>query len=259
MWINVVRAIRANPLCTGRVAFIWAPNIGFGYPFKGGAYSFNSTTGPDFTLLDTNNNGEYDSKDDPYKAFYPGDEYVDWVGLSTYWFGPNFPFDKNLLPNSTVFSDLLTGVNDDAKINFYDLYSTKRNKPFFIPESGAAFHQYFLRNPTASLDPGPGELAIKQAFWRQYITNPDIIKEFPNLKAICMFEYTKEEELTMRDFEITKPGTPILESFKKDLQKVEGNFAFATKNTDSTPKAPPGQSNGLSSPLGVMAYFLVIL
>jgi hypothetical protein len=94
-----------------------------------------------------------------------------------------------------------------------------------IAESGVGFHVRFLANQTAELSPGPGELAIKQAFWRQFITNPNIQREYPRLKAICLFEYEKDEELTFRDFQVTSPG--IIEAFKADLETVKDNYLFA--------------------------------
>lgn len=34
--------------------------------------------------LDTNGNGVLDQEDDPFTPYFPGPEYVDWVGLSFY-------------------------------------------------------------------------------------------------------------------------------------------------------------------------------
>ena len=37
--------------------------------------------------LDTNDDGWVDMNDDPYTPFYPGDQWVDWVGLNLYHMG----------------------------------------------------------------------------------------------------------------------------------------------------------------------------
>jgi hypothetical protein len=64
------------------VAFLWAPNSGVGYPFSSNIFS--ATIGSDRfdPELDTNKDGNYDDNDDPFTPYYPGDEYVDWVGFS---------------------------------------------------------------------------------------------------------------------------------------------------------------------------------
>ncbi len=64
---------------------MWAPNTGDGYPYR--SHSRESLANPDdFDLLDTNKNGQIDAVgDDPFGPYWPGPEYVDWVGLSTYW------------------------------------------------------------------------------------------------------------------------------------------------------------------------------
>jgi hypothetical protein len=64
------------------VAFLWAPNSGNGYPFPNGPHSVTITS-PSFDKeLDTNGDGLYNDLDDPYSPFFPGDEWVDWVGFS---------------------------------------------------------------------------------------------------------------------------------------------------------------------------------
>ncbi len=62
---------------------MWAPNTGIGYPYGVQRAEISAT---DFNLLDTNKNGVLDELDDPYGAYWPGDDFVDWVGLSSYWY-----------------------------------------------------------------------------------------------------------------------------------------------------------------------------
>ena len=88
-WRKVVSAVRALAGTTN-VAFVWAPNSGNGYPFPNYTYSAVPGTSNWDPLLDTNGNGRYDALDDPYTAFYPGDEWVDWVGMSVRLFFFNF-------------------------------------------------------------------------------------------------------------------------------------------------------------------------
>jgi hypothetical protein len=120
--------------------------------------------------------------DDPYDPFYPGDEYVDWVGLSVYTFGSAFPWSDNIIAPAGKAASII-----DYR-DFYQKYAVQRNKPFFITETGAAFH---VNTP---LGPGVGELATKQSWWQQYITSNEFLDRYPKIKAICLFEFAKFEE-----------------------------------------------------------------
>lgn len=132
-WKQVYTAINANVLSQGKVAMIWAPSYALGYPFAGGAYSIASTTSADFKLLDTNHDGVLNGLDDPYSPYYPGDSFVDWVGLSTYYFGLTFPWINNQLPPAGQFSNILSGENGFGGSNFYATYcATGGQKPFFV-------------------------------------------------------------------------------------------------------------------------------
>jgi hypothetical protein len=44
----------------------------------------------DRAALDTNGDGQLTQADDPYAPYYPGDDFVDWIGLSLYYKGPDF-------------------------------------------------------------------------------------------------------------------------------------------------------------------------
>ncbi len=41
----------------------------------------------DCRLLDTNKDLKIDMQDDPFEPYYPGDDFVDWVGMSIFHFG----------------------------------------------------------------------------------------------------------------------------------------------------------------------------
>lgn len=90
---------------------IWNPNTGSGYPY----YGLTNVTLPpkgsiDFTLLDTNNDGNISSADNPYLPFYPGSSYVDIISISAYNFGTNVNTKingYNLVPATNLLTYLI--------------------------------------------------------------------------------------------------------------------------------------------------------
>jgi hypothetical protein len=169
-------------------AMMWAPNNADGYPFTGGAFAAEPGS-PEFTLLDTDADGILSLADDPYAPYYPGDDAVDWVGMSLYHWGSAYPWGENEIPEDGKFAAQLTGTyvgaqgDQSAAPDFYQVYGVDHKKPVAIPESAAlVIHR----------GDDSGELAIKQAWWRQLFA-ADIPTRFPNLKMINWFEWDKVE------------------------------------------------------------------
>lgn len=126
-----------------------------------------------------------------------------------------------------------------------------------IAETGASFHRYLIAG-NATIAPGPGELALKQAFWRQYITNPTVLGNYPKIKAICLFEWAKDEELTFRDFRIsTDPA--ILAAFKEDfnVQNVKAKYLLA--GAAGSPIAGTSKSAATTTTLSLLAFSLLVV
>ena len=121
-------------------------------------------------------------KDDAYSPYYPGDEYVDWIGASIYTYGTRFPWSDNSVATPGKF---LASLNDR---NFYQTYAAAKNKSFAISETAASFH---VNTP---LGAGVGELEVKRSWWRQYITNETFLSEYKQLRLVCLFEFQKFEE-----------------------------------------------------------------
>lgn len=186
---------------TNMTAMLWSPNIGIAYPFKARPDSPSlppsllSDPYNQFRYLDTNNDNRLDSADDPYLPYYPGNEYVDWVGLSLYYYPSG---TKNTVPSAKVFSDQLIGTGQtlnfvyDARANrllrnFYDRFAlgkaTGEEKPLCIAESGA---------PYIATIGGASEIAIKRAWWEQTISK-STISMFPKMKAVINFEEKKAD------------------------------------------------------------------
>ncbi|WP_434995225.1 glycoside hydrolase family 26 protein [Arthrobacter sp. Ld5] len=169
-------------------AMMWAPNYAGGYPFAGGQYE-SVPAMPGFAALDTTGDGALTPSDDPYAPYYPGDDVVDWVGMSLYHWGNTYPWAESEMPEAGKFVDQLTGTyngknGDDSMLpDFYAEYAVGHGKPVAIPE-------------TASLVQADiGELRalnIKRAWWEQ-VFDSTVHERFPQLKMVNWFEWNKME------------------------------------------------------------------
>jgi hypothetical protein len=173
---------------TRQAAMLWAPNYGGGYPFAGGRYQAAAGSA-DARALDTNGDGIVTQTDDPYSPFYPGDRYVDWVGMTLYHFGNTYPWGENEVPEAGKFAALLTGsyrgLNGDetAVPDFYRDWAVRHRKPLAIPETGALY---------APGRGGAGQLAVKRAWWSQAFS-AEVRRRFPRLRMLNWFEWDKHE------------------------------------------------------------------
>ncbi|MDQ1085223.1 MULTISPECIES: glycosyl hydrolase [Microbacterium] len=84
-------------------AMMWAPNYGGGYPFAGGQYEAPAGSSA-AAALDTDGDGAVTGVDDSYAPYYPGDEFVDWVGMSLYHWGSAYPWGENEMPEPGKFA-----------------------------------------------------------------------------------------------------------------------------------------------------------
>jgi hypothetical protein len=182
------RVATAVHAATPYVAMIWAPNYGAGYPFIGGQYQAVSGSA-DFAALDADGDGKLTEADDPYAPYYPGDDAVDWVGMSLYHWGNKHPWGENEVPEPGAFVARLTGEYDGdngdetAVPDFYAAYVVGHDKPLAITET-AAFY-----DPAG---PGPSEVDVKSAWWKQ-VFSTDVRERFPRLRMINWFEWRKQE------------------------------------------------------------------
>lgn len=172
---------------------VWAPSYGSGYPFGGsinapvrGAVTDATISQQDRILLDTNDNGRLDQRDDPYGPYFPGAEAADWVGLSVLKFGPN----RRAGANTVAGARELEGRLDDTfgypdavnRPSFYQRYAVGRKKPMLLL-TGALF------NPDAAAS-DPTERAVKGAWLRQVLA---AAKSREQIKAVVWLESTRLE------------------------------------------------------------------
>jgi hypothetical protein len=286
-WRKVVDAIRSAIKSRDLVAFIWAPNSANGYPFAGNTFSARNDSA-DIDLMDTNGNGGLDAGDDPYTPFYPGDDYVDWVGYSVYHYGREYPWETNDIPVAGKVESIITGRNGFGNFNMYRMFCqdgvggrpvsrSKGGKPFIITETGSTYHLYKVPDQTIP-QPGAGPVAIKRAWWNQ-IFNSTFLSTYPKIKAVSTFEFIKFEETTWRDFTIL--GNPVIDAdsprgrserahvddvlnaFRSDLtqNKLSDLIIWANDgnpNTDSPTGKPSNNNAGSVSAIGgLFAFFLL--
>lgn len=194
-------------------AMMWAPNYGGGYPFTGGQFAARPGTAT-FKILDTDHNGALTMADDPYEPYYPGDDAVDWVGISLYHWGNQRPWGNNEVPEAGKFKAMLTGTysgtaGDDMPVpNFYQVYGVEHGHPVAIPETAAIY--------TPSRD-GASQLKVKRAWWRQ-VFSQKTHEELPQLKMINWFEWKKYEIEINDQVDWRAAGSrQVREAFQADL------------------------------------------
>jgi hypothetical protein len=204
---------------TSRTAMIWAPNYGVGYPFGTPVPQAGSA---DFLALDTNHDGRINDRDDMYEPYYPGDDAVDWVGMTLYHWGVSFPWLENELPPAGALAKSMVGAYQGSVPNFYGHYCADalHHKPMAITETAAFYNTQM---------PGPSELSIKQAWWKQVFAAP---AQFPMLKCVNWFDELKRESIAqynLIDWRITG-SEPICDTFVSDLRVAGLGSKFLTAN-----------------------------
>ncbi|KAJ3131515.1 hypothetical protein HK100_006287, partial [Physocladia obscura] len=229
-WKRIVTAVRA---ITNRVAFVWSPNSANEYPFA----ATIPTNKTEATALDTNNNGVLDNGDDPFTPYWPGSEWVDWVGISLYWKGnPSSgtpPHDNSASP-SDYWTQMVQGGPDgsNASFPFYTMFAAKYDLPLVMSEGGAAF-ALFQAPSSATLPVGAGQTTILQTFWRSYL-NATFFSTFPKAKMFMNFEFVKYDEDSVtgedngvtRDYRITW-NSDSLAAFQSDIAALSSTLQWA--------------------------------
>ncbi len=208
---------------TCRATMMWSPNTGCGYPFAHGhPYSRctrSSLSADDRAECDANGDGVVD-EGDAYIPYYPGNNYVDWVGLSVYYMADNALAPANrftgIQPDGTLtcrsnvaaFYRLFSSSNawhmsgDAALMDATAAYARKvgANQPprkyMAIGETAARFVECDTAPWTTMCQAyrgTPTELAIKTSWWSQ-LFGTNTISAFPRLKLIHWFDIRKARE-----------------------------------------------------------------
>ncbi|KAA1088852.1 hypothetical protein PGTUg99_032464 [Puccinia graminis f. sp. tritici] len=246
LWRRMYSLVKA---AAPRVAVVWAPNTPQSYPYG----QLSSSLSPeDLALLDTDHDGKVSNTDDPFSPYYPGDDQVDWIGLSTYYKGPNFQ-NINVAQPSGYCSSVMNGTSPTSTFNWYEMYCTKPGKACMIAESGAAFHVDAL---TAQASTARSIVDLQRAWWQDCITSPTLVQAFPRLKLHMHFEHVKLEmdggKPDLRDYRLSN-DTTTLEAFKQDFSAVSAQFVVASFRALPAGVPPTGRPSGSpNSPVPVV-------
>ncbi|KNZ60035.1 hypothetical protein VP01_1622g2 [Puccinia sorghi] len=237
LWKRMFAAVKAR---APKTIIVWAPNAAMGYPY--GIRLSDVASQADQELLDTNKNGRLDAGDDAYAAYYPGDEYVDWNGISWYWKGSEYPYRVNQLVPGEYSAGAMTGRSSPGAMgtggaqtftSFYDRYCG--SKPCMFSEMGAAFHV----NSSGTRNQ-PSQEALQQSWWRDSLTSVAFMDRFPKMKMFMLFEHQKPEDGgDLRDYRISindQVRASWLQDFQGSLQ-VSSRFIWADNATSLTSPA----------------------
>lgn len=190
---------------TSQAEMVWSPVYGSGYPFGRAYGALDLSPDREGAQLDTDGDGDVDDADDPYGPYFPGDDVVDWVGLTLYHFGaeydaPSFDTDDDVGPDAeqdpTAFSinsrprpDELQsrlaetwGYGDESSREpFYERFAVDGDRPMLM-ETGALW--------TPEEADGDSETEIKRTWWRQVFASLDA---HPLVRGISWLETSRPE------------------------------------------------------------------
>lgn len=181
----VAKAVHFGAKCS---AMAWTPNYGGSYPFAGGQYSAPAGSAR-AKALDTNGDGQLTKNDNAYAPYYPGDDAVDWVGLSISHWGDSYPWGRNTVSEAGKLAAMITGtyngLNGDqrAVADFYADFAVAHRKAFGVFETAALYTP-----ETGGLD----AVTVKSSWWQQTYA-VDLPARFPRLKLLGWFEWDKYE------------------------------------------------------------------
>lgn len=177
---------------------VWSPTAARDYPFR--APSGTAPSGGALGDLDTDGSGVWDVDDDAYAPYYPGDDVVDWVGLTVQHDETGEGPARNTVPEPGSFCAALGPSSPDVPAgaeDFYAAYAVGRDKPLLVET--AAFY-----SPGAA---GAGEERIKRAWAEQVLAAP--AEGYDRIGALVWTETAerREDGPVVVDWRIThEPG-----------------------------------------------------
>jgi len=214
---TVAGAVHAG---TDDAEMVWAPSYGAGYPFDRAGGRIDDLAADTLQALDTDDDGALTESDDPYGPYWPGDDAVDRVGLSLYYFGKgaqeaaagtDVPLTENSAPVAGELESRLDetwGYVQPQAESFVDRFSVDRDLPLVL-DTGA------LSDPDLG---GDDEEAVKRGWWQQVLT---ALPTHPTIDAVTWLESEREEAEAggaVVDWRATADAT-LATAFRTDLEE----------------------------------------
>ncbi|HJV99325.1 MAG TPA: OpgC domain-containing protein [Arthrobacter sp.] len=174
---------------------VWEPYVGRDYPFE--RHRNAPAPGSEgFADLDTNGDGSWNGSDSAYAPYYPGDDAVEWVGLTAYHDDTGGNSAVNTLPADGELSAMLT---ESGSEDFYTAYAGGRNKPLVLQTS--AFY-----SPATG---GAAELDIKTSWWDQTLDTATSGR-FARIAAVVWDERTSTRDTGVASIDWRLTGNMLL-------------------------------------------------
>ncbi|KAJ3214427.1 hypothetical protein HDU67_001667 [Dinochytrium kinnereticum] len=178
---------------TNMTAMVWSPKSSEGYPGQR-TVPYDDET---LNLLDTDFNGFVNDNDDAYGPFYPGDEFVDWVGLT------HTPTSESSL--STPLRQILQSGPQTPLKNFYSRFSATPLKPLLLTTAIGYTHN-------ATIFSIQEEISVKRDWWGQWM---GIRNEMPNVRLVNGVERVRGAF----DFSVGEKGE-VRDAFLRDAGRA---------------------------------------
>ncbi|KAI8616242.1 glycoside hydrolase superfamily [Chytriomyces sp. MP71] len=139
----------------------------------------------------------YDLRDPSY---WPGPQYVDWIGSSCYWKG----WGVNALIDQSYPMETVSYV--------YNTYAVPYNFPFMITEASAAWESGPGVSPItgesfAHVTNQVTQAVLQQSFWSGILAH-EVLLQYPLLRAAYIFEVAKQEEF-FTDFRVSNDSVTL--------------------------------------------------
>ncbi|KAI8840942.1 hypothetical protein BC829DRAFT_420696 [Chytridium lagenaria] len=206
-WRRIHQAVQLRGI-KELVAFVWSPAGTRLYPTGNFTASDVGVNQTEFSVIDTNGDGIISSLDDSYSPWYPGDTYVDWVGLS---------FSR--LPQLFVTTQFEIFFFQSGR-NFYDIYAARKGKPFMVAASRTLF-TFTVDDFTPACC--SSRLEVLRSYWNQLVTSRSVLDSYPLMKLITISDSRVTANTSMYG------DDAVLQAFRTDLNDVASQYIWRTR------------------------------
>ncbi|KAI8831886.1 glycoside hydrolase superfamily [Chytriomyces cf. hyalinus JEL632] len=179
LWIRMYGIFRAT---APRVVLVWSPNLDIADP-----------------------------------SYFPGEQYVDWVGCSVYFKG----YGVNSLIDQSSAATTMSACYS---------YAQQYNKPFVLSETAAGWEigsgVSKLSGATLVASNEVDHPTFTKSFWAG-ILNANVFAQFPLLRGFYIFEVAKQEEDFYRDYKVANDSA-VTAAFLSLIPPVRQYLIFAS-------------------------------